>query len=155
MSTSITHVSKPAAVIRIVLLALFTAMLCNAGAAEPAGSQAGPVIKNLMPLSYRAPVSPARRDVKHLIAAVESPQDHLKLSTYYRTRAAELDVQAAGYEETAAALRNGPLVKNLTAPTTAARYEFLAKEFREEAKSNRTLAASQEEMAKTANRRSQ
>jgi len=40
------------------------------------------------------------------------------------------------------------MVKNLMAPTTPGRYEFFAKRFRDEAKSNRSLAEAHEEMAK-------
>jgi hypothetical protein len=59
-----------------------------------------------------------------------------------------LDAQAARYEDAAANLWEGPLVKNLTSPTTPGGFEFAAKPFRDEAKADRAVAASHEEMAK-------
>ncbi|HEY6290132.1 MAG TPA: hypothetical protein VI455_01030 [Terriglobia bacterium] len=76
----------------------------------------------------------------------------MKLAAYYNAKADRLDAEGAAYEEAAAAYRHGPIVKNLMAPNTPARYDYFAKEFREEAKSARALAASQEEMAKNAAR---
>ena len=58
-----------------------------------------------------------------------------------------LDAQAAGYEEAAAAYRRGPIAKYLMAPSTPGRYEFLAKGFRNEANSDRLLAASHKKEA--------
>jgi hypothetical protein len=46
--------------------------------------------------------------------------------------------------------RKGPVVKNIAAPNTAARYEYIAEGYREEAKANRKLAASHAQMAKDA-----
>jgi hypothetical protein len=74
----------------------------------------------------------------------------MKIAGYYLAKADTLEAQAAAYEEAAAAYRHGPVVKNLMSPTTAARYDFIAKGFREEAKSDRALAASHEQMAKSA-----
>ena len=51
-------------------------------------------------------------------------------------------------EQAAANARNAPVVKNIMAPNTAARYEAMAKGFRQEAQTNRELAASQDQMAK-------
>jgi hypothetical protein len=59
-----------------------------------------------------------------------------------------LDSRAGTYEEAAAAYRHGPMVKNFMAPSTPARYDFLAKGFREKANSDRALAAAHEQMAK-------
>jgi hypothetical protein len=109
------------------------------------------MIKNLMALTYRAPCAQAaapqgltKNEVKRLTATAESREDHLKLASYYKAEADTLDAQAEGYEEAAAAYRGGPIVKNLMAPSTAGRYEFLAKGFRDKAKSDRLLAASHE-----------
>ena len=91
-----------------------------------------------------------RKAIKRLTAAAKSPEDHLTLASYYQTKADQLDVQGAGYEETAVALRNGPIMKNLIAPNTPARYQYIAKGFRENAKANHELAASHRQMARTA-----
>ena len=120
--------------------------------AEPAFSQNGP--KNLMSPTYRAPVAHAavpheltRKQVKRLAATAESAADHLKLANLLSSRGNSLEARATAYEKAAATLRNGPLVKNLTAPSTPGRYEFIAKGFRDEAKSDRSQAAAHEEMA--------
>jgi hypothetical protein len=121
--------------------------------AEPAFSQNGP--KNFMSPTYRAPMAQAagpqdltRKQVKRLTANAESAADHLKLANYFRTEASSVEARAAAYEKSAANLRNGPLVKNLTAPSTPGRYEFIAKGFRDEAQVDRSQAAAHEEMAK-------
>lgn len=157
MSTSNTRVSKWMTVIAVALFGLFLGMIRDARAAVPTANQNGPVIKNLMALTYRAPATRAatprqltRKEVKKLTATAESSEDHLKLARYYRAEGDRLDAQAAGYEQAAAAYRHGPIVKNLMAPNTAARYEYFAKGFRAEAESDRGLAASHEQMAKNA-----
>ena len=90
------------------------------------------------------------KDLKSALKAAKTPQDHVRIAAYCKGKAERLDAEAAGYEEAAASYRNGPVVKNLMAPNTAARYENMAKGFREEAQSNRELAASHEQMAKNA-----
>jgi hypothetical protein len=112
------------------------------------------MIKNLMALTYRSPAARTavsqeltRNEIKKLTATAESAADHLKLARYYREKADGLDAQAAGYEEAAAAYRHGAIVKNLMAPNTPARFEFLAKGFREQAKIDRDLAASHQKSA--------
>lgn len=120
--------------------------------ALPGFSQSGP--KNLVSPTYRAPAAaPAplpqgltKKEAARLAATAASREDHLKLAGYYRAESDRLDAQAAGYEEAAAAYGRGPNVKNLMAPTAVGRYEFLAKDLREEAKSNRLLAARHESM---------
>ena len=121
--------------------------------AEPAFSQNGP--KNLMSPTYRPPAAQTaapqefiRKQVKRLTATAESAADHLKLASYFRAEANSLEARATAYEKAAVNLRNGPMVKNLTAPSTAGRYEFIAKGFRDEAKSDRSQAAAHEEMAR-------
>jgi hypothetical protein len=74
----------------------------------------------------------------------------LKLAQYYRAEADKFDANGAAYEKAAATYRHGPSVKNLMAPTAPGRYEFFAKGFREEARTNYALAASHEQMARTA-----
>jgi hypothetical protein len=144
-------------------VSLFLALAASAWAIEPAEHKAcanGPLVKNLMGPSTRAcPTQAAvthqltRREVNKLTATAELAADHLKLARYYRAEADRLDANGAAYEEAAAAYRNGPIAKNLMAPTTPARYEFFAKGFREEAKSNRVLAVSHEQMAKNTSAR--
>jgi hypothetical protein len=90
------------------------------------------------------------RDLKSALKAAKTPEDHERIAAYYAVKADRQDAAAADYEKAAAACRNGPVVKNLTAPNTAARYEYIAKEFRDAARSNRKLAASHEQIAKNA-----
>jgi hypothetical protein len=89
------------------------------------------------------------KDLRAALKAAKTPEDHQRIAAYYTAKAGSLDSQAAGYEQAAATYRNGPVVKNIMAPNTAARYEAMAKGFRQEAQTNRELAASQEQMAKT------
>lgn len=77
----------------------------------------------------------------------ETVADHRKLAEFYTSKADRLDTSASAYEKAAAFYRNGPSVKNLSAPTTVARYESAAKTFRDEAKANRAVALSHERMA--------
>lgn len=148
MRTSIPHVGEWTAAAAIALLGL-------AWAVQPAFSQSGP--KNLAAPTYRAPAAQAavaqgltKKEVNRLSATAQTREDHLKVAGYYKAEADKLDAQATGYEEAAATYRRGPNVKNLIAPTTAGRYEFFAKRFREEARSNRALATSHEQMAAVA-----
>jgi hypothetical protein len=115
--------------------------------------------KNLMSPTYRPPavqvVAPhemTRREANRLSRTAELAADHLKLARFYRAEADKFDANGAAYEKAAAKYRHGPRVKNLMAPTTPGRYEFFAKGFREEARTNFVLAASHEEMARTASR---
>lgn len=119
---------------------------------ESAPFQVGP--KNLVSPTYRAPIAQAivrdwitNKEAKRLEAIAESRRDHLELAEFYTAKAANLEGQAAGYEEAATAYRNGPTIKNLMSPTTVGRYEFFAKRMRDEAKFSRILAASHDHMA--------
>jgi len=115
----------------------------------------GPYEKNLM-----APGTPAcdpnatvlqepsTKQINKLARTAKTPEDHLKVSRYYKVEADRLDAAAAAYEQAAASLRQSPAPKNLVAPGTAGRYEYYAKGYREEAKTYRELAVSQEQMAK-------
>lgn len=154
MKTLAKKATKWMAAIVIAPISLSLGMAQEVRAAEPACSQNGPMIKNLMALTYRAPCSQkavpqglTKKEAKRLAATAESSQDHLKLAIYYRAEADRLEAQAAGYQEAAAAFRRGPVVKNLMAPSTTGRYEFFAKGFRNEAKSDRLLAATHEREA--------
>jgi hypothetical protein len=95
------------------------------------------------------------RDLKSALKAAKTPADHERIAAYYEVKAERQDAAAADYEKAAAASRNGPVVKNLTAPNTAARYEYIAKEYRDAARSNRQLAASHEQIARDAEQASQ
>jgi hypothetical protein len=115
-----------------------------------------PVIKNLTGLKaahvcdgMAAPKELSRGEVKKLAANAKSPEDHLTIARFYRAEASGLDAQAVGYERGAALLRNGQDAKNLVSPTTVGRFEFLATRFREEAKADRAMAVSHDEMANT------
>jgi hypothetical protein len=87
------------------------------------------------------------RDLRTALKAAKTPEDHERIAAYYKAKAEKLNAKAADYQEAAMTYRHSPMVKNLTSPTTAARYEYLAEGYREEAKANREWAASQEEMA--------
>jgi hypothetical protein len=145
----------------IAILTLFfgSAREVRAGVVEasrPANCQNLPVIKNLTGLKalhvcdqMSASKELTNGEIKKLAATAKSAEDHLTVARFYRVEANGLDAQAATYEEAAANLRNGPIVKNFTSPTTASRFEFAAKRFRDGAKADRALAASHQEMAKT------
>jgi hypothetical protein len=140
--------------------ALFGLLLGWAGdarAADVSCSENGPMVKNMRAYSSRCAGTPAvgphqltKKEVKHLTLTAKSAQDHLTIAHYYQAEAERLDSLGAGYEEAAAGYRHNPAAKNLMSPTTAAHYDYLAKGFHEEAKSDRILAASQEQMAKNA-----
>jgi hypothetical protein len=156
MSTFRKHLTVAA----IAILTLFFGSVreVRAGVVEapkPANCRNLPVIKNLTGLKAQhvcdrmaAPQKLTKSEVKKLAAAAKSPEDHRTVARFYKAEANGLDAQAAGYEDAAATLRNGPLVKNSTSPATPGRFEFAAKGIREEAKADRGLAASHEEMAK-------
>jgi hypothetical protein len=135
-------------------VATFILFAMGTWAAEPAFSQNGP--KNLMSPTYRAratvqaavPQELTRKQVKRLAGTAELAADHLKLASYFRAEANSLDARATAYEKAAVNLRNGPMVKNLTAPSTPGRYESIAKGFRDEAQFDRSQAAAHEEMAR-------
>ena len=95
------------------------------------------------------------RDLKSALKAAKTPADHERIAAYYAVKADRQDAAAADYERAAAEYRNGPVVKNLTAPNTAARYETIAKEFRQAARTNRALAASHALIARTTEEASQ
>ena len=120
-------------------------------------AERGPYIKNLMSPTYRPPAAPlvthkelTRNDIKRLTKTAETRDDHLKIARFWTAEAYQLEVQASGYEHAAEVLRRGPVVKNLTAPTAAARWEFFAQKLKNEATSDRARAASQEQLAREA-----
>ena len=90
-----------------------------------------------------------RKETKKLIASTQSREDHLRLAAFYKAKSDKLDAQGAAYEEAATVYRHGPVVKNLMAPNTAARYDAFANRLRQEAQSNRAQAKVHEQMAKS------
>jgi hypothetical protein len=92
------------------------------------------------------------RDLRSALKAAKTPEDHERIAAYYKAKSEKLNDKAVEYQEAAMTYRNGPVVKNITAPNTAARYEYIAERFREEARTNRKLAALQQQMAKDAAR---
>jgi hypothetical protein len=140
--------------------ALFGMLFGSVGiarAADVSCSENSPMVKNLRAYSSRCTGTPAtephqlsKKEVKHLILTAKSSQDHLTIAHYYEAEADRLDSLAAGYEEAAADYRHNPAAKNFMSPSLAAHYSYLAQEFREEAKSDRLLAAAQQQMAKNA-----
>ena len=122
------------------------------GGLSPIAAQSGP--KNFVSPTYRAPAvegtvphEMTKREANRLVATAELPADHLRLMRFYNAEADGFDAQAAAYEEAAAALRNGPFVRNFMSPTAPARYEFKAEHLREESDADRRLAASHEREA--------
>ena len=87
------------------------------------------------------------KDLKAALKAARTPEDHERIAAYCKVKAERLGAEAVGYQQAADSYRHGPMVKNLTAPSTAARYEFRAKSLREQAQFNRQLAASHQRMA--------
>ena len=139
--------------VRAIAIASFAWFASTAGAAEPAAR--GPYIKNLMSPSYRAPASSlatqwelTKSDIKRLTRTAETREDHLKIAGFWQAEAEKLEAQAARYENSAATFRSRPIAKNLATPNTAARWEFFARGLRNEARSDRALAASHEQTAK-------
>src|SRR6266705_3260324 len=103
MKTLLKKATKWMTAIAIALFGLFLGTVPEARAAEPICSQNGPMIKNLMALTYRAPCSHeavpqglTKKEAKRLAATAESREDHLKLVRYYNAEAGRLDAQAAG-----------------------------------------------------------
>ena len=155
MTTSMAHFSKWATLGLIGTMGVLGT--ARAGVIQSSGGlgcRQLPVIKNMTGLKAQrvcdafAAKELTRKDIKQLIANAKSPEDHLALARYFGAKADTLDARAVGYEEAAAQVRTAPAVKNLVSPTTAARYTFIAKGFRDEARSNRALAGSHQEMAK-------
>lgn len=111
-------------------------------------------IKNLAGPGYRpsssgnaASEEMTTRQVRKLAANAKTREDHLRLAAYYSAQAEALDAKGAAYEEAASQYRHNPEAKNLMSPTTASRYEYMAKGFRDQARSDRALALSQQQLA--------
>ena len=93
------------------------------------------------PCSARPADAPqlTRKQATKLRKTAKSAEDYCKVAGYYRADAERLDAEGAAYEKAASAYRHGANIKNLTSPTTAAQYEYRAKQLHEEAKSDRGL----------------
>ncbi len=153
MKTFALKATKWTTAMTIVPFGLFLSTAAEARAAEAACPNT-PMVKNLMALTYRAPCAQAvvprelsKKEIRRLTATAETREDHLKLARYYTSEADRLDAAASAYEQAATAYRRGPIVKNLMAPSTPGPYEFFAKGLRNEARSDRALAASHEKEA--------
>jgi hypothetical protein len=143
-------------VMALALFGVLSGVAQNARAADVSCPQNTPMVKNLVAYTARC-VAPAAepqqltgKQVKRLLVTAKSAAEHLTIARYYEAKADGLEARAASYEEAAADYRHHPTAKNLMSPTTAGRYDYLAQGFRQEAKSDRLLAASQEQMAKNA-----
>ena len=154
MKTFAVRATKWTTAMALVPFGLFLSAAAEARAAEPVCANTR-MVKNLMAPTYRASCAAAvvphelsKKEVRRLTATAETREDHLKLARYYTSEADRLDAEALAYEQAATAYGSGPIVKNLMAPSTPGRYEFFAKGLRNEAKSDRALAASHEEMAR-------
>ena len=155
MSTFRTHLVV--AVIAMFALLFGSVRDLRAGvveASKPANCRDLPVIKNLTGLKAQhvcdwmaAPKELSKGEVKKLAATAKSAEDHLTVARFYRAEANGLDAKVAGYELAATNLRNTPVAKNLAAPGIAARFEFAAKGFREDANDDRAIATTHEKMA--------
>ena len=157
MNTVGASVTKWATSLAIALFGFSLGAAGDARAADLSCSENTPMAKNLRAYTSHCTGAPAaeapqltKKEIKRLTVTAESAGDHLKIAHYYEAEANRLDAQAAGYEEAVADYRRSPAPKNLMSPTAAAHYEYQARGFREEAKADRTLAATQEQMAKNA-----
>ena len=151
-----TNLTKRMMAIAITLFSLVLGSVRDARAADVSCSPNTPMVKNLRAYSSRC-IPPAvvphqltRREVKRLTVTAKSADDHLTIAKYYEAEADRLDAQAVGYEDAAAGYRHHPMPKNLMSPSAAGRYLYLAQGFRQEAKLDRALAASQKQMAENA-----
>jgi len=97
----------------------------------------------------------ANKQVKALVARAKTPEDHLKLVTYFNQEAERLEADAKGHAELADVYRQNP---NATGGgkqsgtgsifRTAEHCDSAAKSLEDAAKSLRELAAEHEQMAK-------
>jgi hypothetical protein len=91
-----------------------------------------------------------RKNPKSAVESAKRRENHAAVAAYYKAKADRLDAEADAYEKAAAACREGPYVKNLMAPNQAARYDYIAKGLREEARSYRERETAEEERARNA-----
>ena len=128
--------SRPSPVAVLVLIALFAGPSIRAQSGNPSPADAS---------AFEQQGRLAEAEQAWLTITRQNPNDAAAFASLGVVRSREQK-----YPEAAAAYRNGSNVKNLMSPTTPGRYEYMAKELREEARSNRQLAAAHEQMAKNA-----
>ncbi len=90
------------------------------------------------------------RDLRSALKAAKTPGDHQRIAAYCSVEAESLDAEAAANEQAAEASRNSPVIKNIMALNTAARYDSTATKLRKQAQSYRNLAERQQRIAETA-----
>lgn len=91
--------------------------------------------------------------VRALVASAKTPEDHMRLASYFNQEADRMEADAKGHEELAGVYRQSP---NTFMPKgggagvfrTAEHCDSAAKSLREAAKSLRELAAEHDQMAK-------
>lgn len=95
------------------------------------------------------------KEAKALIATAKTPEDHAKLAQYFTAEADRLETDAKEHDEMVEAYRKNPMTQMRAEKTPGAvgtieHCKFLAKSFREAAKSAREMAAEHEQMGKNA-----
>jgi hypothetical protein len=95
------------------------------------------------------------KQAKALVATAKTPEDHMKLATYFNSEADRLEAEATGHDELSQAYRRSPGATvggkySRWALQSAGHCDAAAKSLREAAKSSRELAAEHEQMAKDA-----
>ena len=115
----------------------------------------GPLEKNLMSLSTPPctrlagqPRELSGKQLRRLAHSAESYKEHLRVADQYRKRADYLEASALAYDNAATKLERFPLPKNLSAPGTAGRYRWLAKQLLDQASLQREKAESEDRVAK-------
>ena len=88
--------------------------------------------------------------VKALIRTAKTPDDHLKLASYYRYEAAKLQAEVKDHEEMAADYEKNPMGHPIPKGITLGEHcRNLVKYYREAVKTDTEMAALHEEMAKS------
>lgn len=95
----------------------------------------------------------SKKQVKALVANAKTPEDHLRMATYFEAEAARMDAEAEEHDELAKEYRRNPLPaasKLRMSPRSAEHCEFFAKSARDAAKAARDLAAEHRAMPEQA-----
>jgi hypothetical protein len=91
------------------------------------------------------------KDVKALIATAKTPEQHLRVASYFRHEAEKYEAEAKDHVEMEEAYRQNPLPKNIGGGSGPISHcEILAKSSQQMATTARELAAEHEQMAKEA-----
>ena len=91
------------------------------------------------------------KQVKALIAAAKTPEDHAALARYYDQKADTLLAESKDHEEMAAAYRKNPMNSGSKFITnTVGHCEYFAKSDREKAEKMKEMAAEHRAMAEAA-----